>query len=804
MPQIFLSYAHADAKLHASFVEALQPLVSRIEGLTLWWDAELKAGQAWDARIRAAIDASDVFVCLVTNAFLKPGGYILREELPAIRAAAKSRGALILPVIAQPSHWQEEFGEIQAVPKTKKGELRPISKWRPAQEGHHEASVQLKKPILDHLNALPPRPDPGPGPAMAPTPEGFALVGRPPSEAERADAGLRGHHADILDALDRLKPFLQGLDNVDHALVEAIGNYDKAARADFAALPLDRLWSIGARLGERIEMADAADLAAVFDAKALREVRSELHRLRDSHAVLILGTEEGRALTGRVAAYRSATRPLDQIERSAYDVPQPMTTAEGLLEPATRDFVGRVAAPLGEGSERVDEIEAGLLTALHAIAAFTAIFEPWTRAGDAGRADAAALRRRFADDANLDTILAAFAFLDRHRNRVAQFARDNPDLRRYVERTLAALEGRRSPPLVDPDPPPDFDLDEVHAMIRRGEAPPRDWARFVNELDFSGESDFVDLGPLAGLTQLQQLDVSDAGVVDVGPLAGLTQLQQLDVSDTGVVDFGPLSGLTRMREIYASGSGIIDLGPLAGLTQLHELYVSGSGVVDLGPLAGLAQLRLLSAVRTGVVDLGPLAGLAQLQMLDVGGGGVVDLGPLAGLAQLQMLNLDGSGVVDLGPLSGLTQLQWLDARGTGVVDLGPLSGLTQLQRIDIGRTGVVDLGPLAGLTQLRELYVSGITDIDLSAVAALPALEVLAADDLRGAVVWPRVWPGSLTQVTLAGSPWPSGEPLPPAPWRIDPDGTIHRGEGNEPYPFVSWVYRMVRTSSAAEGGDRP
>ncbi|TBW35102.1 TIR domain-containing protein [Siculibacillus lacustris] len=825
MAQIFVSYAHADHALLEKFLEALRPVADRLD-LVLWWDEELQAGQKWDARIRAALDASDVFVCFVTNAFLKPSGYILKTELPMIRAAEKSRGALVLPVIAEPSHWDLEFADTQAVPKTKarKPGLRPISKWNQKQEGFHEASLQLKRPIVDFLNAMPPRPDPGPGPAMAPTPAGFAIIGRPPSEVERADPSLKGHHDDILDALAEIEPHLDRLGNVDPKLVKAVRTYAEAARKPFAEVPLDRLWSLGGRLCERIETLSNPELAEIFEARTLRDLTGELHRLRDVHAVLMMSTEQGRELTGKVAAYRSSSTPLATTERSAHAVLAAMTGQKGLLEPVTRKFVGAVAEPLGEGTERVDEIEAGLRTALHAVTAFFGALEPLVRAGPSRRTDEARIRDDFASDPNLATFIAAFAYIERHEATIAAFAAENPDLRRYVERTLGGLAGKRVAMTVDLDEPPaDFDEDVVRDMILSGQDVPKDWVPYVRNLEFAGVTLFDNLTSLTPYRNLETLDISGTGVTDLAPLGKLRKLALLQVTRPSVADLKPLAKLQTLTDVnllgatvadlavlaelknlkalYISETGIVDFALLARLSGLETLFLSSTSIADLAPLADLQNLELLYVSNTPVSDLTPLAQLQNLRGIYVSNTLVSDLTPLSGLQNLKAVYVSKTSVSDLTPLSGLQNLERLSVEYTAVAELSPLTGLQNLHSLHVSNTSVADLAPLAGLLQITTLDISGTQVNDLRVFGLLDKLENVEATDLTDLIEIPTVWPASLRQLNLRGSHWPADRPLPEVPWRVAPDGTIRRGGGDDPFPFRFWVEALEpRAPSPPEG----
>ncbi len=303
------------------------------------------------------------------------------------------------------------------------------------------------------------------------------------------------------------------------------------------------------------------------------------------------------------------------------------------------------------------------------------------------------------------------------------------------------IESEHAEAAGDADDPP-FDLVEAYRLILDGQAPPASWRPRIGDLRFDFESWKIyksgfpealapftekakalsDLSPLAGLTALQTLDLSETGVTDVSPLAGLTALKTLHLSETGVTDLSPLAGLTALESLDFRETGVTDLSPLAGLTVLEILSLNGTSVTDLSPLSGLTALEWLDLDGTGVTDLSPLSGLTTLQTLDLRGTGVTDLSPLAGLTALKTLSLWRTGVTDLSPLSGLTALVRLDLDGTGVTDLSPLSELTVLEILSLNGTSVMDLTPLAGLTALQTLWIDD--DVDVTPLTHLAKLAI--------------------------------------------------------------------------------
>ncbi|MGA2133972.1 MAG: COR domain-containing protein, partial [Bryobacteraceae bacterium] len=234
----------------------------------------------------------------------------------------------------------------------------------------------------------------------------------------------------------------------------------------------------------------------------------------------------------------------------------------------------------------------------------------------------------------------------------------------------------------------------------------------------------ADLTPLAGLSGLQMLDVSRTPVADLRPLAGLSALQRLNVSQTAVTDLRPLAGLSALQTLDVSHTPVTDLAPLADVSALQTLNLSGSTVADLATLAGLSALRTLYASRVQVTDLSPLAGLSALQTLSVSRTKVTSLAPLAGLSALQMLTASDMPVTDLAPLAGLAALRILDVSRTPVDQL-PALAFRALQMLNVSGTQVADLSPLAGLCALWELDLSSTPVIDLRPLASLPALRTL-------------------------------------------------------------------------------
>lgn len=148
----FISYAHAD---HEAFTRLRTHLraIERSLDVEFWADTGIKAGHRWNAAIRAAIDAAEVHILLVTAAVFA-SEYIWDHEYPAIEARARG-GALVIPVVLRECMWQRVAGSLQAVPKDRTGAVKPIRDWKPQETGFHQANQQISEAIQAHFSMVP-------------------------------------------------------------------------------------------------------------------------------------------------------------------------------------------------------------------------------------------------------------------------------------------------------------------------------------------------------------------------------------------------------------------------------------------------------------------------------------------------------------------------------------------------------------------------------------------------------------------------------------------------------------------------
>lgn len=102
---VFVSYKAEDRARVAPLVAALTA-----EGLSVWWDAHIVAGEEWRERIQQELDATKCVVVVWSNRSVAPEGRFVRDE-----ATRAERRGVYLPVRIDPVEPPLGFGETQAL-----------------------------------------------------------------------------------------------------------------------------------------------------------------------------------------------------------------------------------------------------------------------------------------------------------------------------------------------------------------------------------------------------------------------------------------------------------------------------------------------------------------------------------------------------------------------------------------------------------------------------------------------------------------------------------------------------------------
>lgn len=145
---------------------------------------------------------------------------------------------------------------------------------------------------------------------------------------------------------------------------------------------------------------------------------------------------------------------------------------------------------------------------------------------------------------------------------------------------------------------------------------------YIGKAPYSG---LTDLSGLAECRQLKVLAIHGAKPADLAPLAALTGLESLNLSNCGTLDLTPLEGLEELSVVCLGQSDVLaSLEPLTALPKLRYLDIgNGTTYPSLEPLTrtGIEFLEMGLSVGDEKsckgLDYEPLTRMPTLQYLDL-------------------------------------------------------------------------------------------------------------------------------------------------------------------------------------------
>ncbi|MEE9724823.1 leucine-rich repeat domain-containing protein, partial [Listeria seeligeri] len=213
------------------------------------------------------------------------------------------------------------------------------------------------------------------------------------------------------------------------------------------------------------------------------------------------------------------------------------------------------------------------------------------------------------------------------------------------------------------------------------------------------------ISSISGLEYMENLtgiDFTYCSVTDLTPLTNLTKLTYVDFDGNGnIVNLEPLAGLTNLETLNLGafeGNSVVDISPLANLTNLKALDLDGNNIVDVSPLSGLTNLESLAIYNNEISDISALSSLTKLNSLFIGANTISDLTPLTSMQNLTTLESRGNGLVnkDLEIINSLSSLKTLRMQDNDITDLSFFNtcSSTSLNMVDFGGNHISDIRPI--------------------------------------------------------------------------------------------------------------
>jgi internalin A len=126
-----------------------------------------------------------------------------------------------------------------------------------------------------------------------------------------------------------------------------------------------------------------------------------------------------------------------------------------------------------------------------------------------------------------------------------------------------------------------------------------------------------DIAPLELVPSLTELGLTGVQAEDFSPLKSLTKLRYLTIqwiynkvgSYPGLKSLDVLAGMQDLEAIDIKGCGVVDISALGPLPNLWSALLTDNEITDVSPLADVKKLRELELRNNPITDFSPLAGI---------------------------------------------------------------------------------------------------------------------------------------------------------------------------------------------------
>lgn len=146
---IFYSYARQDKDLRDK-LESHLALLQQGRSITGWHDRHIIGGQEWSREISKHLEAAQIILLLISDAFLS-SDYCYGVEMTRALAKHKEGSACVIPIILRHVDWHDApFGRLQALPT--KGDPVIGGSWRNKDEAFADIAKNIRK-IVEELRS---------------------------------------------------------------------------------------------------------------------------------------------------------------------------------------------------------------------------------------------------------------------------------------------------------------------------------------------------------------------------------------------------------------------------------------------------------------------------------------------------------------------------------------------------------------------------------------------------------------------------------------------------------------------------
>lgn len=148
--KIFTIYTSEDAAIMLQLLGHLKPFKEDFN-LSIWHNDPISHGQQWKPQIESRLQEADIFLLLVSDAFMN-SEFIKQLEFKNIIDRYKDGTATVIPIILEDCQWQIDFksddydfnlNELQVLPEGGK----VIADWNPSDQAFNNIALGIKRVI---------------------------------------------------------------------------------------------------------------------------------------------------------------------------------------------------------------------------------------------------------------------------------------------------------------------------------------------------------------------------------------------------------------------------------------------------------------------------------------------------------------------------------------------------------------------------------------------------------------------------------------------------------------------------------
>lgn len=242
----------------------------------------------------------------------------------------------------------------------------------------------------------------------------------------------------------------------------------------------------------------------------------------------------------------------------------------------------------------------------------------------------------------------------------------------------------------------------------------------LEELSYIGEvgkNILTDISPLASVTHLKKLYMSDHEIEDISPLSGLTELEDVDLSINRISDLKPLNSAINLKQLNINYNQIVSAKPLENLPNLSRVYMSDNKLINMDGFGDIPNIDVIVVPNNQISDISQISTANTLTDLTADNNQISDLTALSGLPNLSILRMSYNQISDLSPLSSVSTLKDIRMTNNSIEDLNPLSPLTNLIFIKLNSNNIKDISPLSKVNDSVIIHINDNHVEDLSSLS---------------------------------------------------------------------------------------